>query len=300
MRCLVLGATGLIGSHVMAACEERGYACLGTWYRWPNSEYAPLDLRDGEAVDDLIDDYEPDVTFLAAGIAAAGYGEQHPGECRAVTVDGTAHVAAAVARHGGSLVMFSSDAVFGECRTARREEDAVSPQGVWAAAKVEAERVVREALPERHLILRTGWVYGADDRNRGAAGWVLRGLANNEPMKAANDRHGQPTYVGDLANVALELTRLGETGTVHAVGPDRHTEFTFARLVAHIFGADADLVESATAAELDDDARPAKVWLDRFKLRSLLGARAVRGPGEGLRAVRDEVVKVPAAYVRAA
>ncbi|MGL6096678.1 MAG: NAD-dependent epimerase/dehydratase family protein, partial [Fimbriiglobus sp.] len=121
MRSLILGATGLIGSHVLAGCVDRGYAALGTGYRRPHRDHAPLDLRDAEAVHDLIADYQPDVTFLAAGLASAGYGELHPTECRDVTVTGTTHVARAVARHGGTLVSLSSDAVFGECRTARKE-----------------------------------------------------------------------------------------------------------------------------------------------------------------------------------
>ena len=102
----------------------------------------------------------------------------------------------------------------------------------------------------------------------------------------ATDRHGQPTYGPDLAEVAVELARLGQTGTVHVVGPDRHTEFTFARLAAHVFGHDVDLIRGVPAAEFADDPRPSRVWLDRFKLRTVLGPRAVRGAAEGLRALR--------------
>ena len=69
-----------------------------------------------------------------------------------------------------------------------------------------------------------------------------------------------------------QLAKLGQTGTVHVVGPDRHTEFTFARLAAHVLGADTDLVVGRPAADLGDDSpRPGRVWLDRFKLRTLLG-----------------------------
>src|SRR5687767_441113 len=123
MRCLVLGATGQIGSHLIAACADRGLAHLGTYYRWPHPEYAPLDVRDVDSVDELIADYQPDVTFLAAGWTSGGYAETRPDECRQVMVEGPRLVAGAVARHGGSLVLFSSDEVFGECPTARREED---------------------------------------------------------------------------------------------------------------------------------------------------------------------------------
>jgi dTDP-4-dehydrorhamnose reductase len=290
MRSLIVGATGQIGSHLVAACEDRGLAHLGTWYRWPHAEFAPLDVRDADAVDELIADYQPDVTFLAAGLVDGGYAEAFPDECEQITVGGTRQVAESVARHGGSLVLFSSDELFGECATACREDDALAPVGELARCRAMAEAVVRDTLPGRHLILRTGWVYGPDERGRNLGCRLAKRLAHGERVPAATDRHGQPTYAPDLAEVAVELSRLGQTGTFHVVGPDRHTEFTFARLAAHVFGFDVDLIDAQTAAEIaDDDPRPRRVWLDRFKLRAVLGPRALRGAAEGLRGLRADL-----------
>jgi hypothetical protein len=164
----------------------------------------------------------------------------------------------------------------------------------------EAEAVVRTVLPDRHLIVRTGRVYGPEERGRNRGCRLARSLAAGKPMDVATDRHGQPTYGPDLAEVAVELARLGQTGTVHVVGPDRHTEFTFARLAAHVFGRDVDLIRGVPAAEFADDPRPSRVWLDRFKLRTVLGPRAVRGAAEGLRALRAVLHPVTVRHVRAA
>jgi dTDP-4-dehydrorhamnose reductase len=295
MRFLILGGTGLIGSHLADECSHQRLPHLGTWCSTPHAEYAPLDVRDPESVNELIADYQPDVTFLAAGVSCPSYAEQFAGEYADVNVAGTATVARAVARHGGSLVLFSSDAIFGNCSTARREEDPLSPHGVLARGKADAEAVVRSVLPDRHLILRTGWVFGAGDR-----GFASR-LASGERVVAATDRFGQPTFAGDLASAAIELSRLGRTGTFHAVGPEKHSEFTFARTVAHVFGYDTDLVEGLTANQIDDrDPRPLRVWLDRFKLRGVLGAKAFRTSADGLRMVRDVVFGTAATTLRAA
>lgn len=288
MRSLILGATGLIGSHLVDHCDDRGGARLGTWYRSPKADHVPLDLRDADAVSELIADYQPDVTFLAAGLTDAGYAETFPAECPPVTVDGARHVAEAVARHGGTLAVFSSDEVFGDCPTARREDDPAHPTGVLARCQLEAERLVRRELPGRHLILRSSWVFGPEHRGRNPVSSWVRRLACGEAIEAATDRDCQPTYAADLAEIAVELAKLGQSGTYHVVGPDRHTAFTFARLVAHIYGFDSDLVDGRTTRELGDRSpRPGRVWLDRFKLRSLLGARAVRTAADGLRTMRD-------------
>ena len=192
-----------------------------------------------------------------------------------------------MARHGGSLVVFSPDTVFGECKQARREEDPTTAGGEHAAGKVEAEAIVRDLLPGRHLIVRTGWVYGPDERHRGLAGSFARHLAAGESVEAAADRFGQPTYAPDLASAALDLAHRGHTGTFHVVGPDKHTEATFARLVCHVFGYDIDLVAELPAAKMEfAEPRPGRVWLDRFKARSALGSKVVRSTADGLRETR--------------
>ncbi len=291
MRCLILGATGQIGSHLVTACDERGLARLGTYYRWRNPDHAPLDLLDAAAVEDLIGKYRPDVTFLAAGLTGSGYAEAFPDECRAVVEGGTRAVAEAVAAHGGRLVSFHSDELFGESKVACKELDPAAPQNAFARAHHVAEECIRGLLPERHLIIRTSWVFGADARRRNVAYTVLRKFRRNEPHAADPAAHGHPTYAPDLADVAVELARLGETGTIHLVGPDRQTAYTFAHLVAQINGFDTDLV--TTAAD-PDGPRPNGVWLDRTRMRQLVGPRAVRPTADGLRGMRAAMRAVPA------
>lgn len=297
MRCLILGGTGLIGSHLMAACADRRMPHLGSGYRRPRPEFAPVDIRDADGIGELIGDYQPDVTFLAAGISDAGYAASFPRECDAVNRVGAVVVARCVAKHGGTLVAFSPDTVFGDCGSAMREEDATAATTPHARTAVAAEKAVRDLLPNRHLILRTGWVFADDARHRGAAGRFLRSLERGETVEAAKDRFGQPTFAPDLAEAALELARMGQTGMVHCVGPEKHSEFSFARLVAHLLGHDADLVVGGSGGA---DGRPARTWLDRFQLRSLLGPKAIRPAGDGLRAMRDEAAVLEPVFARAA
>jgi dTDP-4-dehydrorhamnose reductase len=299
MRCLIIGASGQVGGQLVSAAADRGLTFLGTAYRRPHPDYTALDLRDDDAVHDLIDDLEPDVTFLPAAMTYMDYAEANGAECEAVNVAGARTVAEAVARTAGRLVFFSTDHVFGECPHAMREDDPTDPQSVYARSKVEAEAAVRDALPHRHLILRTSWVFGPDDAGRNFARTLVRRLGQGESVQTALDQYGQPTYGPDLAEAAMELAKLDATGTFHCVGPDRHTKFTFARLVAHIFGFDADLVVGVPGAELEQDApRPKAVWLDRFKLRYVLGPNAIRRPAEGLRELRETLR--PVAVRRAA
>lgn len=300
MRCLILGATGQLGSQFVRACHSRDIAHLGSWYRHPHHDYVPLDIRDEHAVNDLMDDYQPDVTILAAGVQSAGFAERFAEETRSINVLGAEIVAASVARHGGRLVQFSPDTVFGECPQARREEDTPTATGVLESGKREAEALIRGLLPDRHLIVRTGWLFGPDERSRGVFGAIRRQLAQGESVAVARNRFGQPTFAPDLASATLDLIGSGQTGTIHIVGPDKHSESTWARLLCHVFDYDVDLLEEVDAEALvGSDPRPNRVWLDRFKLRSLLGPRCIRSTADGLRATRDAGIRQPVLHYAA-
>ncbi|MBL8864487.1 MAG: sugar nucleotide-binding protein [Planctomycetia bacterium] len=294
MRSLILGATGLIGSALVDACERRGDAVLGTWYRRPHHDFAPLDICDEANVIALVEDFQPDAIYLAAGLNQIDFAEAHPDECRAVNEDGAAVVAEAAARCGATLIAFSTAHVFGECRSARREEAPVEPFNAHGRSAARAEDTIRDLLPHRHLILRTNWVYGPEERGKNPAVTAIRRLADDDAIETTAERHCQPTYAPDLAEAAIELARRETNGTIHAVGPDRVTEYSFHQTVAFVNGFDCDRIVRRTIEELEEDApRPRSPWLDRLRLRAVLGSKAIRALGDGLRAMRD--LEVPLA-----
>lgn len=264
MRTLIIGGTGVIGSAIASACADRRFPHLVTSYH-DTVDTTPLDVRDADAVRELIADYQPDVAVFAA-----------PPDDRA----GVENVCTAVRDSGGVLVAFSSTAVFGVGSKAVKEEDVIEPTAAPAHSDLEA--ALRTYLPERHLLLRTCTVFGPT--GRGAVAKLTRRFGRGETAHRDETRIAMPTYAPDLAEVTLDLLKHGHTGTVHAVGPDRSSAFTFARLVAHLFGYDADLVQPLAAAPVD---RPARIAIDRSRLRALLGPNAIRCTADGLRAIRN-------------
>ena len=193
-------------------------------------------------------------------------------------------VIAAAKANGSKLVYFSGDGVLGECRVAKRESDPLKPIGELAEWQVAEEQMLREHLPEAHLIVRTSRVYGGSCRSEPAR-FIRKTLAKGQTWAADTVRFTMPTYAPDLAEVTLDLLKHGHTGTFHVVGPEKHTDFSFARMIAHVYDLDADLIEPLTE---EGDSRPVNVNLDRFKVRSLFGANALRTVGAALRAMRAE------------
>ena len=269
MRCLVLGGTGRIGSTLLAACTQRGLPHLGTYHRRYEANLDPLDLLDTDSLQSLVADYQPEVIFYTA---PAGMSDALKG------------VIAAAKVNGSRLVYFSGDGVLGECRVAKREGDPLKPIGELAVWQAGEEQLLQEHLPESHLIIRTSRVYGGACRSEPAR-FIRKTLAKGQTWAADTVRFTMPTYAPDLAEVALDLLEHGHAGTFHVVGPEKHTDFSFARMIAHVYDLDADLIEPLTE---EGDSRPVNVNLDRFKVRSLFGSNALRTVGQALRAMRAE------------
>jgi dTDP-4-dehydrorhamnose reductase len=278
VRSLIIGASGQVGAllYQLVGDEED---CLGTYCHHPLPGLRRLDLRDLESARQLIREMQPNVCYLPGALTFVDYAEAHPQECHEINVLATSHLARAVAEIKGLLVFFSSDHVFSDSPRPWKEDDPVSPQSVYARSKAEAEQIMRETLPDQHLILRTSWVFGPDPQKKNFLWRVRRTLEKGESLIAPSDQHGQPTYGADLAKTAGELVQRGARGTFHVVGPQYLSRLAWARLIAETLELPTDLIQGQATSQLDLVApRPLHISLDRTKLLSFLGADPIRSP----------------------
>jgi len=242
-----------------------------------------LDLRDFTAVWQMIREVRPDVCFLPGALTFVDYAEAHPQECSEINVLGTGHVARAMAEIEALLVFFSTDHVFSGSPRPWKEDDLVSPQSVYARSKAQGEQIIRETLPDHHLILRTSWVFGPDPQEKNFFWRVRRTLEKGEDLIVPSDQHGQPTFGPDLACTAWQLVECGSRGTFHVVGPEYFSRLAWARLIDKILHLPTDLIQGQPGSELDLAAfRPLHIHLDRTKLLSHFDYDPIRLPRNGI------------------
>jgi dTDP-4-dehydrorhamnose reductase len=289
MRNLVIGASGQVGALLLEQLAAQAPA-LGTYCRHARPGLVPLDLRDHSAIGDLVEEARPATCYLAGAFTHVDEAERRPAECRAVNVEAVEQMAWILAKTGGRLVFFSTEHVFGDSREPRREEDPLAPQSVYARSKARAEEVVRELLPDTHLILRTSWVFGPDLQEKNFFYRVRNTLSGGRRLVVANDQYGQPTYAPDLAATAILLAGRGECGTFHVVGPQTYSRLLWAQAIARQLRLPANGIEGRPTAEMGRTApRPLSVRLDRRKLLDFLDEDPIRPPLEGVRQlVREE------------
>jgi len=189
------------------------------------------------------------------------------------------HLATACNRVGAHLVHISTDYVFaGDGDRPYTEDDPVAPASAYGRTKLRGEECAREA--EKHLVVRTAWLYGHGSRNFvEAIRSQIDGGAGS--LKIVADQHGCPTFCDDLARALLDLIDSGAHGTIHAVNAGHTTWHGFAVEIANLLDSQVDVLPVTTAEFPRPAARPAYSVLDTSRLEGILG-RSMPPWSEGL------------------
>lgn len=233
-KLLITGATGTLGNAFARICGHRGLAfCI--------TNRAELDISDAQSIRAALDHHRPWAVVNTAGFVRVADAEQEREACLEANAEGAAKLAVACAGAGIPLVTFSSDLVFdGSLGRPYREDDPVSPTGIYGLSKAKAEQHVLNVMPGA-LMIRTSAFFGPWDTYNFA--WnVLSALAKGEPVRATRNGIVSPTYVPDLCHASLDLLIDGESGIWHLANQGKLSWHEFAHRVAHGAGYDPSLV----------------------------------------------------------
>ncbi len=176
--------------------------------------------------------YQPSFVVNAAAFTGVDAAEADTTGVESVNVRGAASVAAATHRRGIPLIHISTDYVFdGEKGSPYSEDDPVSPINAYGRTKAEGEDAVRQAA-ERHVILRSAWLFGAYGSN--FLKTILRLCAETDELHVVNDQYGSPAATVDLARAILRVTQADDIpwGTFHYGGNGAVSRHDFAVAVA--------------------------------------------------------------------
>jgi dTDP-4-dehydrorhamnose reductase len=215
MKILVTGANGQVAWELVKCGAERGYEILPL-------DRAALDITDRSAVRREVNRAGLSLVINGAAYTRVDQAESEPELAFAVNRDGPANLASACAEAGIPLIHISTDFVFdGEKTGPYLERDKVSPVNVYGKSKAAGETVVRERL-QKHIILRTSWVYGVQGRN--FVKTMLQLGRERDVIQVVADQYGCPTSAADLADAILRITaqirdnRQISWGTFHYCG----------------------------------------------------------------------------------
>ncbi len=239
--CVVTGATGFIGSHLVEALVSRGWRVRcpvrnpdrAHWLKGLPVELVQADLTVPETLEGVFTGAE--VVFHVAGLTRA----LHPQEFFQVNVTGTANLLSALGRAGGScrkLIFLSSLAAAGpsQAGTARTEAEHPNPVSVYGKSKRLAEELVVRNSPVEWVILRPPIVYGPRD---GEGLLYFRVVKLGVRPVLCTERRFSLIYVGDLVRgivAAAESPRA--VGIYHIADPTPYSFRTLAEAIGQVMG----------------------------------------------------------------
>jgi len=254
MRVLITGCYGQVGSCLtkqLANCENITVRALDREH---------LDITSQDAVNASVAEFEPTIIINAAAHTAVDKAEEEVELSYSINRDGPKHLAQAAQNVGAAILHISTDYVFeGHKIGEYKETDVTNPQGVYGQSKLAGEIAVAEAC-DKHVILRTAWVFGENGNN-----FVKTMLCLGEKRNALNivgDQFGGPTYAGDIANTLIQIAKhidqgdAIEYGIYHYSGLPHVSWFEFADTIFDIAVEQGVLASRPTLTSITTEQYP--------------------------------------------
>ncbi|OAN13535.1 NAD(P)-dependent oxidoreductase [Photobacterium jeanii] len=226
MRILVTGCYGQVGYYLteqLAKNENVSVLAL-------DKEH--LDITSQKAVQATVTEFQPTIIINAAAHTAVDKAEEEVELSHAINCNGPKFLAHAAQSVNAAMLHISTDYVFeGNKEGEYTETDITNPQGVYGESKLAGERAVASAC-EKHIILRTAWVFGENGNN--FVKTMLRLGAERDALSIVGDQFGGPTYAADIASTLINIAqRINqgegiEYGVYHFSGLPHVSWFEFA------------------------------------------------------------------------
>jgi len=244
MRVAVTGATGRLGSAVLAALADAPFTGPQGPTAWDRRAF-DLDAPNGVAERLAAD--RPEVVVHTAAWTDVDGCARDPDLALRRNGAATGVLAAACAARGVDLLVVSTNEVFDGARTdgiGYAPSDPTSPPNPYGVSKLAGEQAATDAFDRprsraRLGIARTAWLFGPPGRDfpRKIIEAAERAASAGEPLRVVGDEWGTPTYAADVADAIVELlAEDAHDGVHHLVNGLTATRALWAEYIVGRFG----------------------------------------------------------------
>ena len=261
MKCLITGAAGFIGSHLVEACAEKNLEIKAfVHYNSQNSlgwledtgcmsdiEVVAGDIRDYDSVDSAMAGCQ--AVFHLAALIGIPYSYASPLAYIRTNIEGTYNVLqSARKRNLENIVITSTSETYGTAQYVPMDEQhPLVGQSPYAATKIAADQLALSyhksfGLPVK--IIRPFNCYGPRQSARAVIPTIITQLLNGEKVQLGNLSPTRDfTYVKDTAAAFVEISGSSEMiGRVTNVGSSREISIgELAALIGGLTGIEVDI-----------------------------------------------------------
>ncbi|WHR52841.1 dTDP-4-dehydrorhamnose reductase [Vibrio furnissii] len=254
MRVLITGCYGQVGSCLtQQLANDKSITVLAL-------DREHLDITSQDAVNAAVAEFKPSIIINAAAHTAVDKAEEEIDLSYAINRDGPKYLAQAAQSIDAAILHISTDYVFeGNKAGEYVETDTTNPQGVYGKSKLAGEIAVAQAC-DKHVILRTAWVFG--DNGNNFVKTMLRLGENRDALSIVGDQFGGPTYAGDIASALIQIAKRitkGDTveyGVYHYSGLPHVSWFDFADAIFDVAVEQGVLANKPSLTSITTDQYP--------------------------------------------
>ena len=287
MRLLVIGGSGLVGTHIVGEAKISHQVCF-TYKRAVVLGGSQLDLADKEATMRLLDGFRPDWIVHTAGWTWVDGCERDPERAMWENCEQPVWLAAICQERSIRFAYLSTSYVFDGLAGPYDEEASVCPCNVYGRAKAVAEQGILAETCHSALILRTICVWGREGQRKNFVYQALQALREGRRLRLPADQIGNPTWAGDIAYWTVKLMESGKSGIWNLAGEtlgysrvdwfrDIRAGLDASKGAVALDGDGYEVVSTATMGQ--PALRPLNAGLRTAKIQSAF-PRQTRGPSE--------------------
>ena len=258
MKVLVIGASGLVGSHCLKFLKEKNIEAIGTHrnYKVDNTFF----------FDPLLDNcfgflseikFMPDVIIHCGALTNVDYCEQNHDESYILTVMSTEIVTNFCKENKIKLIYLSTDYVFDGLDGPYLETGCRNPINIYGVHKMESEKIVEES--GNYIIARITNVYGEEARSKNFVAHLIKAV-NSGIEKTFNlpfDQFATPIYAGDIAKMIYFLIIENKHGIYNLSSTDYLSRYQLAaRVVSYFSSSHLNIVPISSKSLQQQAMRP--------------------------------------------
>jgi dTDP-4-dehydrorhamnose reductase len=252
----------MVGSDLRDALSERDEPFIAL-------TKSDFDITNQRAVATVIAEEKPTIIINCAAYTKVDAAEEDERLANAINGSSVEFLAHAANDVDALLVQLSTDFVFdGSKRTPYEVNDTTHPLSAYGRSKLLGEQAATHA--NRHLIVRTSWLFGVNGPNfvEAIRNQVRKGT---NPLRVVDDQRGRPTYTPHLSSAIVRLAQLDTRGIVHYADDGECTWFDFAKAIVEESGADVNMKPVSTADFPRPATRPAYSVLSTERYERVTG-----------------------------
>ena len=264
MKWLITGGGGMVANDLRRALEERNEDVVAV-------PRADLDITDARMTLAVIREADPDVIVNCAAFTRVDDAESHENIATAVNGSAVEFLAQAANDVDALLVQLSTDFVFdGRSESPYDVTDETNPLSAYGRSKFLGEVAARHA--QKHVVVRTSWLFGIDGPNfvEAIRNQIRKGT---NPLRVVHDQRGRPTYTPHLAEAIIRIVRCGGEGVIHYADAPECTWFDFATEIVRAHGDPVEVTPVSTEEFPRPAIRPAYSVLSTERYERLTGVK---------------------------